>query len=175
MKHTKLSKFDKLSMALSTCMLGVGIIFGLILPKEGIAPLYSSALLSLSMIVISVIIINKIEKLLRFKDISTVITGLLLSLILGLVGLWNAKDVVQDIIEGPKLLTLHDADVIRKNHTDLIMGQHYYVEGYDEEDDKHSIEIPKKYAESLAINNRVTVMCYINSNKLCNLADSPVN
>lgn len=115
------------------------VIAGVFMPKTGKLAMVDVAIDGIILWGIFVYLVLKIKKLkggLR-KNIYLYVV----SLVLFLFSLWNTKNLVFDLVSGPKQIQLHDIGIENRQSYRGLIGLHYYLRGTDENGDRHIIEI----------------------------------
>lgn len=115
------------------------VIAGVFMPKTGKLAMVDVAIDGIILWGIFVYLVLKIKKL--KGGIRKNIYLYVVSLVLFLFSLWNTKNLVLDLVSGPKQIQLHDIVIENRQSYRGLIGLHYYLRGTDENGDRHIIEI----------------------------------
>lgn len=156
----KLKKFDLVYIIIGVAFL----IGGLFLPKSGRFALLDVAVNNLIIWGIFIYIFIKVRKF--SGGIKKNLYLYVVCLFLALFSLWSTKDLAMDLISGPKVITLHDVNLSKRQGTKGLVSLHYYLNGSDSKGNNHRIEISGWDYTNINKMDTIVITYYENTNRL---------
>lgn len=151
------------------CIIILAIILGgeVLLPESGNLVLLDEIFDSLIILIILGYIIYRLFKVIK-KNVgyNKIIVVMFIILCFG-IGILLSKNIVLDIINGPTKIELYDY-IVTKKMTNRIVETKYYINGEDENANKHIMEISMDdaYRVSTKYSNYVTIVYYKNTKRI---------
>lgn len=92
-------------------------------------------------------------------------------LIIFLINVLGTSHLIKDLISGPQDIGLSNVKVYKSEKMGSFLSTEYYLEGYDEEGNKHRIEITKDHSKKVFVGDEAELKYFKNTGKLYRFYD----
>lgn len=156
----KIKKFDVVYIIV-VLVFAIG---GLCLPKSGQLALLDVAFDNILLWGLAVYLFLKVKKL--GNGIRKNLYVYIICAVLGIFGIFSTRNLIMDVILGPKVIELHHVNKSQLQGIKGIAFLHYYLQGNDSEGKKYKIEISADEYMRVGTSQTVVITYYENTKRL---------
>lgn len=139
---------------------------GLLLPKTGELILLAELCNTSIIWIVFVYLVVKVVKNRKALAASGKVIGTVLIILCFVFGIWFSKDIALDLFTGSQTIKLNDIQVSQSQGHTGIFSHHYYLTGFDQDDQTLRLEISGKEYESLKDDRSVMVEYYKHTGRI---------